>query len=88
MGPFRDLLHCRADLAGQGQELTLSNIKLAIGLILAAVVVFFTLQNAEIVELRLLFWKLSMPRALMIFSVLVVGIALGWILSELKRQRR
>ncbi len=66
----------------------LSNLKLTVGLLLAAIIVFFTLQNVEIVELRLLLWKLSMPRALMIFSVLVVGIVLGWILSELKRQRR
>lgn len=66
----------------------MTNLKLTVGLLLAAIIVLFTLQNIEIVELRLLLWKISMPRALMIFLVLVVGIVLGWILSELKRQRK
>ena len=66
----------------------MANLKLTVGLLLASLIVLFTLQNAEIVELRLFLWKLSMPRALMIFLVLVVGIVLGWILNELKRQKR
>lgn len=66
----------------------MTNLKLTVGLLLAAIIVLFTLQNIEIVELRLLLWKISMPRALMIFLVLGVGIVLGWILSELKRQRK
>jgi uncharacterized integral membrane protein len=56
------------------------NLKLVAGLVLAGLIVLFTLQNAEVVELRFLFWKLSASRAVMIFSVLAVGIVLGWIL--------
>jgi putative membrane protein len=59
-----------------------ANLRLVLGLILAGLIVLFTLQNAEMVELRFLFWTWSMPRAVMIFGVLVTGILLGWILSS------
>jgi putative membrane protein len=59
-----------------------ANLRLVLGLILAGLIVLFTLQNAEVVELRFLFWTWSMPRAVMIFGVLVTGLLLGWILSS------
>lgn len=64
------------------------NAKLIIGLVLVGLVVLFTLQNAEVVELRLLFWKLSMSRALMIFFVLAVGILLGWVLRSWTQRKK
>lgn len=64
-----------------------ANLKLLIGLILAGLVVMFTLQNADVVQLRFLFWTWSMPRALMIFGVLAVGFLLGWLLSSRLRRR-
>ena len=88
IGPKEDLFPTPLLSHGPKTGEKLSNVKLTLALILSGLIVLFTLQNAEIVELRLLLWKLSMPRALMIFSLLVVGIILGWILSELKRHKR
>jgi lipopolysaccharide assembly protein A len=54
--------------------------KLIIGLILAAVVALFILQNVTTMELTFLFWTLSMSRALLMFLILSIGILLGWLL--------
>lgn len=62
--------------------------RLVLGLVLAGLVVLFTLQNANVIELRFLFWTWSMPRAVMIFGVLAVGVLLGWLLSSWVRRRR
>ena len=56
------------------------SIKLIIGLILAAVVVLFILQNVTTMELTFLFLTLSMSRALLMFLILSIGILLGWLL--------
>jgi uncharacterized integral membrane protein len=56
------------------------SIKLIIGLILAAVVVLFILQNVTTMELTFLFWTLSMSRALLMLLILSIGILLGWLL--------
>ena len=61
------------------------NPKLALALAVAALIVLFTAQNYEVVELRLLFWKLEMSRAIMIFGVLVAGVAVGWLSRGVKR---
>ena len=55
------------------------NIKVYTGLVLLILVVIFIIQNAVSVDIQFLFWKLSMSRSLMIFFVLAIGIALGWI---------
>jgi uncharacterized integral membrane protein len=53
--------------------------RLMTGLLLGGLVVLFIVQNAAVVEIRLLFWTLTMSRALMIFLVLAIGIVLGWL---------
>jgi putative membrane protein len=55
------------------------NYKAYIGLALLLLVVLFIVQNVEVVEIRFLLWKFSMSRSLMIFFVLAIGIAVGWI---------
>ncbi|WP_126455063.1 LapA family protein [Sulfuriflexus mobilis] len=55
------------------------NIKAYIGLVLLLLVVVFTVQNASVIDIQLLFWKISMSRSLMIFFVLAIGIIIGWI---------
>ena len=47
---------------------------------LIGMVVLFTVQNYKVVELQFIFWKLAMSRALLVFTVLAVGIAIGWLL--------
>ena len=64
-----------------------SRTKLTLSLILAGVVLLFTLQNTQIVEVQLLFWKLSMSRVLLILLLLAVGAILGWVAHSVYRNR-
>jgi uncharacterized integral membrane protein len=55
------------------------NVKAYIGLALLVLVVIFIVQNAAVVDIRFLLWTFSMSRSLMIFFVLAIGIAVGWL---------
>ncbi|MDX1295051.1 MAG: LapA family protein [Sulfurimonadaceae bacterium] len=57
-------------------------IKLYTGIALAVFVIIFVIQNTAVVDIRFLFWKLSMSRSLMIFAVLLLGIVIGWLLHD------
>lgn len=59
-----------------------NNVKLIVGLVLLALLLVFIIQNAAIVELRFLFWKLSMSRSLVILFVLLIGLIIGWFASS------
>ena len=65
----------------------MNRTKLTLSLVLVALVVLFTLQNTQVVEVRLLFWKLSMSRVLLIFLLLAVGAILGWAANGAYRHR-
>jgi uncharacterized integral membrane protein len=56
-----------------------------IGAILLLLVVVFTLQNAAVVSIAFLFWKLEISRVLIIFFVLGIGFIIGWITASLKQ---
>ncbi len=56
------------------------NAKLIFGIILAGMAVAFIFQNAASVDLTFLFWTLSMPRELLMFLILSLGIILCWLL--------
>jgi uncharacterized integral membrane protein len=55
------------------------NSKVYIGLALLFLVLIFILQNATVVNIQFLFWKISLSRSLMVLLVLATGIAIGWI---------
>lgn len=59
--------------------------RLVVSLILLALVLLFTLQNLEVVTITVLFWQFSLSRALLIFTVLAVGIVIG-LLARWQRQ--
>ncbi|NNF96289.1 MAG: DUF1049 domain-containing protein [Halobacteria archaeon] len=64
------------------------NYKMIITLFMLLLVVIFTVQNAAVVSVNLLFWKLEISRALLIFFVLIIGIIIGWISrSHLKHSK-
>ena len=52
--------------------------KLILSIVLAGMAVLFIIQNVTVVELKFLFWTLSMSRALLMFLILSIGIILGW----------
>ncbi len=67
------------------------NLKLLGTLGLVALASIFILQNANVVELHFLFWKISMSRALMFVLLVLIGMAIGWLLrghSTHKTHRR
>ncbi len=49
-----------------------------LGLITLAAI--FIVQNTDVVELRFLFWKIDMSRALMFAFLTLIGIGTGWFL--------
>ena len=61
------------------------NTKLVISLILAGLAVLFIMT---VVDIRFLFWTLSMSRALLMFFLLAIGIVIGWSLHSLSAAHR
>ena len=63
-------------------------LKLITTVALLLFVITFMVQNAAVVEIRLLFWVLDMPRSLLVFMLLVIGIVIGWFLRAMYRLTR
>ena len=60
----------------------MANAKLVISLVTAGLVVLFLIQNTVVVEVRFMFWSISMSRSLMIFFLFAFGILSGWFLHS------
>ena len=60
-------------------------LKTILILIFAAIIVIFSLQNAEITDVKFLFWKLSISRVLVILGSFAIGILLGILISQKKK---
>jgi uncharacterized integral membrane protein len=56
--------------------------------ILAGLAAIVIIQNVAVVDLSVLFWKLSMSGALLMFLILLVGTILGWLLRGSFRRRK
>ena len=52
--------------------------KIGLSVVVAALVVVFIVQNVAVVDIKFLFWKLSMSRSLMMFFLIIIGIVIGW----------
>lgn len=63
-------------------------VKFIAGLILGALVVIFTLQNADVVTVRFLAWTVTISRAVMLFIVLGAGLVIGWMAGGMGRGGR
>ncbi len=64
------------------------NFKLVLILILASIVVVFTAQNVNAVEVRFLFWNIFLSGALLIFFTFVFGLLTGWVLHSWQVYRK
>lgn len=62
--------------------------RLIVSAILLVVVLVFALQNVAIVEVQFLIWGFRLPRSMLIFAVLTLGIAAGWFLKGATRRAR
>jgi uncharacterized integral membrane protein len=62
-------------------------IRAIVAVVFVVVVAIFIAQNTRVVEVHFLGWKLSMSRAIMLFAVLGIGFALGWLTSRRRVHR-
>ena len=56
--------------------------KLILSIVMVGMAVLFIIQNVTVVDMKFLFWTLSMSRALLMSLILSVGIILGWLLHS------
>jgi uncharacterized integral membrane protein len=63
------------------------NYKMLLILILSGLAVLFIIQNVAVVEIQFLFWATQMPRSLLMFLLLAVGIIIGWFLHSYVKHR-
>ena len=75
-------------MTGSGAKARGMNIKIILIIIFVSLIVIFITQNAAVVDVRFLFWNVSMSRALLIFFLLILGIALGWLLHSYLSYRK
>lgn len=60
-------------------------LKTLLAIFFATIIVIFSIQNAEITDVKFLFWKISVSRVLVILGSFSVGVLVG-ILSSIKRK--
>lgn len=53
--------------------------KLTTAIVLFAIALLFMFQNTAVVQVRMLFWQIGMPRYLLIFLTLLIGMLIGWL---------
>ncbi len=61
--------------------------KIIIILLLALFIVVFSLQNAEIVQIKLLFWDISCPRVILILVSAIIGLIIGIFIGSPKKTK-
>lgn len=71
---------------GEGKRLPLFRIILVV--VVATITAIVVLQNSEAVETKLLFATVVMPRNVLLFTTFAAGLAVGVVLSFLRRRAR
>lgn len=64
------------------------NIKRYLAIIALILLLVFIVQNVTVVDIRFLFWQLSVSRAIMFFILLAIGIVIGWLLHGYYQLRK
>jgi putative membrane protein len=67
-----------------GTKMTPKRIALLVCIVLFAA---FIVQNAQVVEVRFLFWKTEASRALVLLGTLILGLISGWLFGRLRGKR-
>jgi uncharacterized membrane protein YciS (DUF1049 family) len=62
-------------------------IRFVLSIALLGAAVLFMLQNVGVVEIRFLIWSVSLSRSLLLFAVLLIGVAVGWLWHSLWLRR-
>ena len=71
-----------------GPKVNYRKLRLISSIVLVTLVLVFALQNVATVEVQFLFWSLPLPRSLLLFLVLVIGVIAGWFLRGATRKPR
>ncbi len=61
-------------------------IKTSLIILFALLIVVFTLQNTEVVSVKLWFWEVKTSRALIIIASVAIGSFFGMLLPPLRRK--
>ncbi|MHB8139037.1 MAG: lipopolysaccharide assembly protein LapA domain-containing protein [Smithellaceae bacterium] len=64
------------------------NFKIILLLIVAGLAALFIIQNVAAVTVGIFFWEISLSLALLIFFVLTIGFAMGWLLHSFLSYRK
>lgn len=57
-------------------------------ILFATIIIFFSLQNSEVTDVKFLFWKISTSRVIVILGSFVIGLFVGALLSMKKPNRK
>lgn len=59
--------------------------KMILIIVIVTIIIIFSIQNSETVAVKLFFWKISLPRVLLIMGSVIVGVVIG-ILYPMKKK--
>ena len=62
--------------------------KIIIILILIAFFLVIVVQNTQVVEFQLLFWKLGMSRIIIISFMVLIGFVLGYLVARMEKETK
>lgn len=55
-------------------------------LVIAFLFALFILQNAQVVEVRFLFWKAQASRSLVLLGTFILGLIAGWLTGWIRKK--
>jgi len=64
------------------------NAKLFTAIVVLFVFAVFIVQNAQVVTVNFLFWKMEASRAIVLMVTFVFGLFTGWILTQFLRKSK
>ncbi|MFH1672964.1 MAG: LapA family protein [Pseudomonadota bacterium] len=60
--------------------------KRVVFLVILFLFALFIIQNAQVVEVRFLFWKAQASRALVLLGTFILGLVAGWLTVRLRKK--
>jgi uncharacterized integral membrane protein len=55
-------------------------LKTLLAIVFALIIIIFSIQNSEVIEVKFLFWKLTMSSVLIILGSFMIGLLVGILL--------
>lgn len=61
-------------------------LKTIIILVLIALFMIILIQNTQVVEVQIFFWKIAMSRIIMISFLLIMGFVIGYLVATVRKK--